>query len=123
MSMQEQLKRGTDQSANAARDTMRKGEAKAQETLAAAQEGFQMAGDGARQMNLKLIEIMRTNTEALFSFAEDLANARDPSTLTSVFTKHMQNQMELFSKQGMDLMSTAQKMATSGVNTMSDRMR
>ena len=123
MSMQEQLKRGTDQGANAARDSMRKGEAKAQETLAVAQEGFQMAGDGARQMNLKLIEIMRTNTEALFNFAEDLAKARDPSTLTSVFTKHMQNQMELFSKQGMDLMSTAQKMATSGVNTMSDRMR
>lgn len=123
MSMSEQLKRGADQSANTARDTMRKGEAKAQETLEAAQEGFQIAGDSARQMTLKLVEIMRANTDAFCNFVEELANARDPGKMTAVWTKHMQNQMELLSKQSMDMVSLGQKMAASGVNSMSDRMR
>jgi hypothetical protein len=123
MSMSDQLKRGTDQSANTARDTMRKGEAKAQETLEAAQEGFQIAGDSARQMTLKLVEIMRANTDAFCNFVEELANARDPGKMTAVWTKHMQNQMELLSKQSMDMVSLGQKMAASGVNSMSDRMR
>jgi hypothetical protein len=123
MSMAEQLKRGADQGANTARETMRKGEAKAQETIEAAQEGFQIAGDNARQMTLKLVEIMRANTDAFCNFVEELANARDPGKMTAVWTKHMQNQMELLSKQSMDMVSLGQKMAATGVNSMSDRMR
>jgi hypothetical protein len=123
MSMSEQLKRGADQGANTARETMRKGEAKAQETIEAAQEGFQIAGDNARQMTLKLVEIMRANTDAFCNFVEELANARDPGKMTAVWTKHMQNQMELLSKQSMDMVSLGQKMAATGVNSMSDRMR
>jgi hypothetical protein len=123
MSMSEQVKRGADQSTNAARETMRKGEAKMQETMETAQEGLQIAGDSARQMPLKLVEIMRANTEAVCNLMEELANARDPGKMTAVWTKHIQNQMELFSRQGMDLVSLGQKMATTGANTMSDRMR
>lgn len=97
MSMQDQLKRGADQSAGAARETLRKGEAKAQQTLEAAEDGFQIAGDSARQMTLKLIEIMRANTEAFCSFAEDLVNARDPGKLAGIWAKHTQNQVDLLS--------------------------
>jgi hypothetical protein len=123
MSMQDQLKRGADQGANVARDTMRKGEAKAQQTMEAAQEGFQIAGDNARQMNLKLIEMMRENAEAFFSFAEEIANARDPGKLTTAWTRHAQSQIELFSKQGMELVALGQRFANTGMNSMSDRMR
>lgn len=123
MSMQDQLKRGAEQSASAARESVRKGEAKAQETLEAAQEGFQIAGDSARQMTLKLIDIVRMNTEALCSFAEELVNTRDPSKVASVWAKHTQNQVDMLSKQGSELASLGQRIASTGVNTMSDRMR
>lgn len=123
MSVQDQLKRGTDQSSNAARDAIRKGEVKAHQTIEAAQEGFQIAGDNARQIDLKLIEMMRENAEAFFSFAEEIANARDPVKLTTAWTKHTQNQMELMSKQGMELVALGQRFANSGMNSMSDRMR
>lgn len=123
MSTQEQLRRGADQSAGAARETLRKGEAKAQQTLETAQEGLQNAGDGARQIGLKLIEIVRANAEAFCSFAEDVLNERDPSKLAGIWSKHTQNQMALLSSQGQELASLRQKLATKGVNTMSDRMR
>jgi hypothetical protein len=123
MSMSEQLKRGAEQSAGTARETLRKGEAKAQETMEAAQEGFQFAGDSARQMTLKLIEIMRANTEALCSFAEELVNERDPGKLAGVWVKHTQNQIDLLSKQGQELASLGQRITSTGVNTMSDRVR
>jgi hypothetical protein len=123
MSMTDQLRRGANQGASAARENLRKGEAKAQDTLEAAQEGFQIAGDDARQMTLKLIEIVRANTEAFFSFAEELANTRDPSKLANIWGKHTQNQLELLSKQGSELASLGQKIATTGINTMSDRVR
>jgi len=74
---------------------VRKGRAKTEQSLEASQEGFQMAGDSARQMNLKLLEIMRANTEAFFEFAEDMATAKDPSKLIEIWTKHTQKQMEL----------------------------
>jgi hypothetical protein len=123
MNMSDQLKRGADQSASAARENLRKGEAKAEEALEAAQEGFQIAGDNARQMTLKLIEIVRENTEAFCSFAEELANTRDPGKLASIWAKHTQNQVELLGKQGSELASLGQRMATTGVNAMSDRTR
>ena len=123
MSMQEQLKRGAEQGASAARENLRKGEAKAQQTFEAAQEGFQIAGDGARQVTLKLVEIARTNTEAFWSFAEELLNERDATRMVAIWTKHAQDQMEIFSRQNQELASLGQKMASTGINTISDRAR
>jgi hypothetical protein len=123
MSMSEQLKRGAEESAATARETLRKGEAKAQQTMEAAQQGFQFAGDSTRQVTLKLIEIMRANTEAFCSFAEDLINEKDAGKLAGLWVKHTQNQIDLLSRQGQELASLGQRITSSGVNTMSDRMR
>lgn len=47
MSTSEQSKKSSDQGPNAVRETFRKGEARAQETLESAQENLQIASDGA----------------------------------------------------------------------------
>jgi hypothetical protein len=119
MSMQEQLKKAADQGASGTRETLRKGEAKAQEAL----EGFQFAGDSARQVSLKLIEIIRANAEVFCSFAEDVVNERDPGKLAGIWMKYTQDQIELLSRQGQELASLGQKITSTGVNTMSDRVR
>jgi hypothetical protein len=123
MSMTEQLKKAADESASGARETLRKGEAKAQETLDAAREGFELAGDNTRQMSLKLIEMVRASTEAFCTFAEDVVNERDPVKLASIWMKHTQDQMELFGRQGQELASLGQRLTAAGVNTISDRAR
>jgi hypothetical protein len=108
---------------NMARAAIRKGEAKAEQTLVAAQEGFQIAGDGARQMNLKMLEMMRANAEAFFNFAEELVTARDPSKLTEIWTTYAQTQMQMLTKNGQDLTSLGQKVATTSANTMTELVR
>jgi Phasin protein len=123
MSMTEQLKKAADQSASGTRETLRKGEAKAQQTLDAAREGFEFAGDSTRQMSLKLIEIVRASTQAFCSFAEDVVNERDPTKLAGIWMKHTQDQIELLSRQGQELASLGQSITSAGVNTMSDRAR
>lgn len=123
MSMQDQLKKGAEQSAGVAREAMRKGEAKAQETLEAAQEGYQFAGDSAREMTLKIVEMIRANTDALCRFVEEAVSERDPTKLPGIWIKHTQNQLDLLSRQGQELTSLGQRITSAGVNTMSDRAR
>lgn len=123
MSMQEQAKKAADQGASVARDTLRKGEAKAEQTFQAAQEGLDAAGDSARQLNLKLIEIMRTNAESFFTFAEDMAHAKDPGKLVEIWTKHTQRQMELLGQHSQELASLGQRLATTNVESFSKRIR
>ncbi len=115
MSANEQMKKAADQGAGFARESLRKGEAKAEQTLQAAQEGFQVAGDSARQINLKLIEITRHNAEAFFTFAEEMAAARDPSSIAEIWTKHTRHQMEMLSQNSQELASLGQRLATTNV--------
>jgi hypothetical protein len=123
MSVYEQGGKAAEQGANMAKTAIRKGEAKAEQTFAAAQEGFQVAGDGARQMNLKMLDMMRANAEALFNFAEELVTARDPSKFMEIWGKYMQNQMQVITKHGQDLASFGEKVATTSANSVTDRMR
>jgi hypothetical protein len=122
MSVYEHGGKAAEQGANIAKTALRKGEAKAEQTFAAAQEGFQIAGDGAREMNLKMLDMMRANAEAFFNFAEQLVTNRDPSKLVEIWSTYTQDQMQMLTKHGQDLASIGQKVATSA-NTMTDRVR
>jgi hypothetical protein len=119
----EQGKKATDQAAGAARETLRKGETKAEQSLQAAQEGFQMAGNGAREVNLKLIEIMRSNAEAFFGFAEEMATAKDPGSLVEIWSKHTRQQMEMLSKHSQEFASLGQRLATTNMQSVSNPIR
>jgi hypothetical protein len=121
MSMYEQGKKAADEGADMARETIRKGRAKAEQAVEATQETVQMAGDSARQMNLKLLEIMRSNTETFFEFAEELASVRDPSQLVEIWTRYAQKQMESLGKHGQELTSLGQRLATNNMEALSNR--
>jgi hypothetical protein len=121
--MYERGGKAAEQGANMAKSAIRKGEAKAEQTFAAVQDGFQIAGDGARQMNLKMLDMMRTNAEALFNVAEQLVTTRDLSKLVEIWSTYTQNQMQMLMKHSQDLASFGQKVATTSANTMTDQMR
>ena len=123
MSMYEQGKKAADESADMASETIRKGRAKAEQAVEAAQDGMRMAGDGAKQMNLKLIAVMRNNAETFFEFAEEIASARDPSQLLEIWARYTQKQMEFLSKQGQELTSLGQRLATTNMESLSSRAR
>lgn len=121
MSVYEQGKKATDEGANMARESIRKARTTAEQTAEATQEGMQMAGDSARQMNLKFIEIMRANAETFFEFAEEITGAKDPSKLLEVWTRYTQKQMDLLGKQGQDLASLGQRLATTNMEALTSR--
>jgi len=113
MSMDEQGKKIAEKSAGVARDAMKKGEMTAEQSVQAAQESYATAVDGVRQFNLKIIEMLRTNTESFFEFAEQVASTKDPNAIVQLWTSRTQQQMEAFAKQGQELAALGQKLAGS----------
>lgn len=86
---------------------------------AAAEENTQMletvyttASKGATDYGLKVIEIARTNTNAMFDFTESLFGVKSPSELVELSTKHARAQFDALSGQSKELAGLAQKVAT-----------
>lgn len=86
---------------------------------AAAEENTEMletvyttASKGATDYGLKMIEIARTNTNAMFDFTESLFGVKSPSELIELSTKHARAQFDVLSGQSKALAGLAQKVAT-----------
>lgn len=108
----DQGKRFADKAEGMARDTMKKGEAAAEQSARAAQQGFSLASESVREFNLKVIEIAQENMQAFFEFAQKAATAQEPSALMELFAEHSRKQMEMFSKQSQELTGLGQKLAS-----------
>jgi phasin len=119
----DQGKRFADKAAGMARDTMRKGEAAAEQSVHATQESFSLASDSVREFNLKVIEIAQENMQAFFEFAQKAATAREPSALMELFAEHSRKQMEMFSKQTQELTGLGQKLASKSATPLSAGFR
>ena len=119
MSMSEQGKKVAEKSAATARDAMKKGEMAAERSVHAAQESYSTAVDAAREFNLKIIEMLRTNTEAFFEFAELVMSTKDPGAIMQLWTSHTQQQMEAFGKQSQELAALGQKLAGASIAPIS----
>ena len=85
----------------------------------AAEENSQMletvystASKGATDYGLKMIEMARANTSAMFDFTESLFGAKSPSELVELSTKHARAQFETLTGQSKELAGLAQKVAT-----------
>ena len=63
-------------------------------------------------MNLKLIEIARTNTRATFDYAHELLGVKSPSEFIELSTAQMRKQFDMFSTQNKELCALAQEVAT-----------
>jgi hypothetical protein len=70
-----------------------------------------MASEGFRDLNVKMIEIARENTEAFFDFARKVATTKEPTALMELFSEHTKKQMEMFKKQGHDLTALGQQLS------------
>ncbi len=73
---------------------------------------YATASKGATDYGLKMIEIARFNTNAMFSFTESLFGVKSPSEFIELSTKHARSQFETLSGQSKELAGLAQKVAT-----------
>jgi phasin len=94
------------------KETYEKFKAVAEENTAMLETVYSTASKGAADYGLKVIEIARTNTNAMFDFTESLFGVKSPSEFVELSTKHARTQFETLSGQSKDLVGLAQKVAS-----------
>ena len=77
------------------------------ETVRGVQEGITSALENVRDLNVRLIEMARVNTNASFDFASEVAEAKAPSDLVEAWTTHATKQFDMLTKQASELTTLA----------------
>ena len=119
MSQFEQGKKIADKATTAARDSWNKEQATAEQTAQAAQESFSASADGVRDFNLKILQMAKTNTNALFDFALEVASAKEPTQLAELWTQHARQLVETMGKQSQELTSMGQNVMSASAEPLS----
>lgn len=73
------------------------------ETVRGVQEGFTSALENVRDLNVRLIEMARVNTNAALDFAREVAEAEAPPDLVEAWTTHATKQFDMLTKQAGEL--------------------
>ena len=100
----DQSRKFADKSAAIASETFEKGKA-------AVGQSFSAAVENMRAFNVKMIDMARTNAEAGFDFALQIATAKAPTDIAELWTTHARKQFETLSEQTKELTALGQKMA------------
>ena len=79
------------------------------------EESYTTAAKGASEYGLKVIDAARTNTNAAFDFATEIATAKSLSELVELSTAHARKQFDTVSAQTKELSSLAQKVSADTV--------
>jgi phasin family protein len=64
-----------------------------------------------RAFNVKMIDLLQANAEAVFEFARQLTTATTPSEILELWTSHARKQFEMLNEQARQLTALGQKMA------------
>ena len=92
------------------------------ETVRGVQEGFTSALENVRDLNVKLISMARSNTDAAFDFAREVAEAKAPSDVVQVWTTHATKQFDMLTKQASDLTTLGQQFASTSAEMVTRRV-
>jgi len=93
------------------KDAYEKMKAVAEENTEMLETVYSTASKGVTDYGLKVIELTRANTNAMFDFTESLFGVKSPSELVELSTKHARAHFETLTGQGKELASLAEKVA------------
>ena len=94
------------------KDAYEKMKATAEQNTEMLETVYATASKGATDYGLKVIEIARANTDAMFDYVEAMFGVKTPSEFVELSTKHAREQFETLSGQSKELAGLAQKVAT-----------
>ena len=97
---------------NQAKDNWEKIKSATEEATDLIEDSYATASKGAADYGLKLIEAVRTNTNANFDFASELLTVKSLSEAVELSTAHMRKQFDALTAQSKDLSALAQKIVT-----------
>ena len=94
------------------KDAYEKIKAAAEENTAMLETVYTTASKGATDYGLKVMEIARANTDAMFDYVEAMFGVKTPSEFVELSTKHAREQFDALSGHSKELAGLAQKVAT-----------
>ena len=92
------------------------------EAVRGVQEGFTSALENVRDVNVRLIDMARANTDAAFDFAREVAEATEPSDFVQAWTTHATKQFDMLSKQAGELTRLGQQFASTTAEPIKRRV-
>jgi phasin len=108
MSEYNQSRKIADKSAN---ETLEKGRAAVEQSARAVEQSYSATVESIRDFNIKMIDMARANTEAVFDFALQISTAKAPTDIVELWTTHARKQFEMLSEQTKELTVLGQKIA------------
>jgi hypothetical protein len=81
------------------------------ETTRRVQEGFTSAVENVCDLNVRLIDMARANTDVAFQFARQVAAAKKPSDFLEAWTAHATKTFDMLTKQASELTTLGQRIA------------
>ena len=103
-----------------AKDGYEKMRSAAEEAGSVLETTYNSAAKGATDYGLKLIETVRSNSNATFDYVGELMTAKSPSEVIELSTTHARRQFEAFTAQMHDLAGLAQKVMTETAEPLKD---
>ena len=100
----DQSRKFADKSVAGAGEALEKGKA-------AVEQSYSVAVENIRTFNVKMIDMARANSEAVFDFARQITSAKAPSDIVELWTTHAHKQFAVLSEQSKELTALGQKMA------------
>ena len=91
------------------------------ETVRGVQDGFTSALENVRDLNVRLVDMARANTDAAFDFAREVAEAKAPSDLVQAWTTHATKRFDMLTKQASEL-TLGQQFATTSSEPVTRRV-
>ncbi len=107
----EALREVAEKGLNQAKDNFAKFKTVSAEASSMMETTYATASKGAADYGLKVVEIARTNTNAMFDLAAELLGARTFAQVIEISTAHTRKQMEALTGQAKELSALAQKVA------------
>ena len=99
--------------------TANKAFATVEQSARAVEHSYSVSLENIRAFNLKMIDMARTNVEAVLDLSQQIATAKAPSDIVELWTAHAHKQFEMLSDQSKELAALAHKMAGESAETIS----
>lgn len=111
MNEHDQSGKFADKSAKIASEMLAKGKTVVEQSTQAVEQSYSVTVENFRAFNVKMLDIARTNADASFDFALQIATAKTPSDIIELWPAHARKQFEMLSEQSKELAVLGQKMA------------
>jgi hypothetical protein len=116
-------KRFADKVAKATQEAFEKGTSSVEEAGREIEQSYSAAAASFRDFNLRLMEMVRVNSQATCDFAQEISTAKGPSEALALWSSHAHKGFGMLTDQFKELTALGQKIANSSAQPITRSFR